>query len=161
MIDTGFWLNGSRWSAVKHVGLVDLTAASMKLRSSPGYIQPRIKQASDALLNGYGAKEVAQVAGVERSTAWNYITVAAQAIATRNPEALLHITPRLVAGDLWSVLKDMIRSRDERVGGRLNALKPVVDTKLSPSGPFRSLPQDEQMAELRFARLALQAQPKS
>ena len=151
-VTAGFWHNGYRYAGTE-AGLVNLTEAATVWQKHPTYMQPTIRLGMNALLSGNGPKEVAHALGVKESTAWNYVRRGAQEL---KPNELLHVVPKLVSEDLWSVLVGMARARDERLWGKYKDLMPVLERRLSPNGTFRrcTSPYDE----LGLAILAIKAQ---
>ena len=151
-VTSGYWFDGRRWAACRECVLVDLTTAA-GLREDVVTVPPSIKQAVDALLTGRSVQELAAAARVSPSTAWSYVCRACQLLSRAERMA---IGPQLVTGEVWRVLSALARERDERLGGPLLELLPVVERRLSKSSECNCFRRSEfKMSQLRLARLCM------
>ena len=147
----GFLAFGRRWAAA-NCGLIDLTTASGRRKHSLD-VKPVIRQAADCFCSGETPEQYAIDTGVEVGSAWTYFC---QAAAKVHPEDVKKLVPPLISRDLWKVLKKLHRAGDPILGGKLNDLLVRVDQELPVGCEFRR--SEQQIAQLRLGRLALQAQ---
>jgi len=105
--------------------------------------------AVEALAQGEDVFDLARLAEVQVSTAWNRFSRVAPFLS---PDALKSRVAHLVSSDLWDLLTRMVAEQRAVVGGPLTDLMPVVQRALKRSGPFRR--SEWQWEELRLGRLA-------
>ena len=149
-VTAGFWFADRRWSAVKDVGLVDLSTAS-GLRKPTLDLKPVMIRAAECMLAGFSPEEYAMDSGVEVGTAWTYFCKGAEKV---HPSDLMKVGPKLVCKDLWKALRRLDRDGDPILGMRLLDLMAKIDEMVPEDGAFRQ--SEHQYAQLRFGRLILQ-----
>lgn len=147
-ITRGLWYNGDRWAGVRDGALVNLTVAA-GLRRNDVEFTPALWTAVEALGHGEDAFDLARLAEVQVSTAWNRLCRVAPFFPA---EDLKRRVARLVSPDLWELLTRMVEEKRAVVGGPLSELMPVVQKALKRSGAFRR--SEWQFEELRLGRLA-------
>lgn len=147
-VTRGLWYNGDRFAGVRGGALVNLTVAA-GLRRNDVSFTPALWTAVEALAQGEDAFDLARLAEVQVSTAWNRFCRVAPFLP---PDTLKSRVGRLVSSDLWELLTRMGAEQRAVVGGPLTDLMPVVQRALKRSGPFRS--SEWQWEELRLGRLA-------
>ena len=144
----GLWYNGDRWAGVRDGALVNLTVAA-GLRRNDVEFTPALWTAAEAVGHGEDAFDLARLAEVQVSTAWNRMVRVAPFFPA---DVLKQKVARLVSPDLWALLSRMVQEQRAVVGGPLSELMPVVQKELKKSGSFRR--SEYQWEQLRIGRLA-------
>ena len=136
---------------MKDCGLVDLLEAANKNPKGASSLRPSIKLAVNCIVTGHTFKDLSRHAGVAHGTAWSYLTKAAPFVY---PADFQRVGPNLVPRDVWKALHSLQSKGDERIGGPLKDLLPVVvERRLPPNSEFHSDPF--KLSVLRFARLCI------
>ena len=156
-ITAGSWFQAleTRMASIRGCGMVDLLVAA-RIKPNAVYLAPRLKQAIDCMLSGYGPNDMADETGLLLDTAWGYCTKAAVYL---RPSDLKRHVPRIVCGELWRVLTEMRNTADPLFSGTLTHLLPAVEEILPRRCSFRE--SEHKMSELRLARMTLAAQRSS
>ena len=144
----GLWYNGDRWAGVRDGALVNLTVAA-GLRRNDVEFTPALWTAAEAVGHGEDAFDLARLAEVQVSTAWNRMVRVAPFFPA---DVLKQKVARLVSPDLWALLSRMVQEQRAVVGGPLSELMPVVQKELKKSGSFRR--SEYPWEQLRIGRLA-------
>lgn len=138
-----------RLYAGTEAGLVDLTTASGE-RENTVNVPPRLRVAVDALMSGHSPSDLANATGLAASTCWSYFTQAAPRLP---PSDLRRLMRDLVPEDLWGVLRNMEKLRDELLGGTLTGLDERVLTLVPLRGEYAR--SENRLSKLRLARIAV------
>jgi len=133
---------------VRDGALVNLTVAA-GLRRNDVEFTPALWTAAEAVGHGEDAFDLARLAEVQVSTAWNRMVRVAPFFPA---DVLKQKVARLVSPDLWALLSRMVQEQRAVVGGPLSELMPVVQKELKKSGSFRR--SEYQWEQLRIGRLA-------
>ena len=152
VVTCGFWVEAvqARMAAVKDVGLCDLYTCA-RLRPPTVVLQPHFLAAANCLATSNTPRDLARVLGVQLSTAWTYITRAAQHVPGTE---LRRLVSKLVDHELWAALSVLKAAGRPEIGMRLLDLMPVVE-KMVGRGVF--MRDTHKMAQLRLGRLAMAA----
>ena len=134
-VTRGFAALGTRWAAVKDVGLVNLLAAGGVVWEDVK-VPPRVYRAYVHIESGIHPSVHAARLGITEKAAWQYYSNAAPLIHDLKEKGEKFVSP-----DVWDAMQSM--RDDPLLGGKLSDLQPQISRLVGWDVPFE---------EIRFGR---------